>query len=79
MAKPSLREKDILNQEGAICYWNFCRARLYKFLKQTDGGNFLAFYKERVLIIRFAFEQYLFRNPEMKEELANGKSRKRKN
>ena len=78
MAKPNLREKDILNPEEAICYWNFSRTRFYKFLKQTDGGDFLAFYKERILIIRVAFEQYLFRNPEVKEELTNGKSRKRK-
>lgn len=78
MANPSLGEKDILNPEEAICYWNFSRRRLYKFLEETDGGDYLAFYKKRKLIIRVSFEQFLFKNPKVKEELANGKSRKRK-
>lgn len=38
MAKPSLREKDILNPEETICYWNFSIRKLYRFLEQTDGG-----------------------------------------
>ena len=78
MAKPDLGEKDILNPEEAICYWNLSRRRFYDFLEQTDGGNFLVYYKKRKLIIRLTFEQYLLKNPKEKEELINGGSRKRK-
>lgn len=47
------------------------------FLEKTDGGDYLAFYKKRTLIIRLAFEQYLLKNPKVKEELINSRSRKR--
>ena len=77
MAKPDLGEKNILNPEEAIRYWNLSRRRFYDFLEQTDGGNFLVYYKKRKLIIRLAFEQYLLKNPKVKEELINGRSRKR--
>lgn len=78
MARPNLAEKDILNPEEAIKYWNLSRRKFYMFLEETDGGDYLAFYKKRTLIIRLAFEQYLLKNPKVKEELANGRSRKRK-
>ena len=77
MARPDLGEKDILNPEEAIRYWNLSRRKFYTFLEKTDGGDYLAFYKKRTLIIRLAFEQYLYKNPKVKEELANGRSRKR--
>ena len=77
MARPDLGEKDILNPEEAIKYWNFSRRKFYQFLEQTDGGDYLAYYKKRILIIRLAFEQYLYKNQKVKEELANGRSRKR--
>lgn len=79
MAKSNLGEKDILNPEEAIRYWNLSRRRFYVFLEKTDGGDFLAYYKKRTLIIRMAFEQYLLKNPKVKEELTNGRSRTRKN
>ena len=59
MARPDLGEKDILNPEEAIRYWNFSRRKFYSFLEKTDGGDYLAFYKKRIIIIRLAFEQYL--------------------
>ena len=68
MARPDLGEKDILNPEEAIRYWNFSRRKFYQFLEQTDGGDYLAYYKKRTLIIRLAFEQYLLKNPKVKEE-----------
>lgn len=79
MAKSNLGEKDILNPEEAIRYWNLSRRRFYVFLEKADGGDFLAYYKKRTLIIRMAFEQYLSKNPKVKEELTNGRSRTRKN
>ena len=77
MARSDLGEKDILNPEEAIKYWNFSRRKFYQFLEQTDGGDYLAYYKKRILLIRLAFEQYLYKNPKVKEELENGRSRKR--
>ena len=77
MARPNLGEKNILNPEEAIKYWNLSRRKFYQFLEQTDGGDYLAYYKKRTLIIRLVFEQYLHKNPKVKEELANGRSRKR--
>ena len=77
MVRPNLGEKDILNPEEAIKYWNLSRRKFYQFLEKTDGGDYLAFYKKRTLIIRLAFEQYLLQNPKVKEALANGRSRKR--
>ena len=50
---------------------------LFNCRNGTDGGDYLAYYKKRTLIIRLAFEQYLLKNPKVKEELANGRSRKR--
>ena len=41
MAKPNLAEKDILNPEEAIRYWDFSRRKFYTFLEETDGGDFL--------------------------------------
>ena len=78
MAKPELGEKDVLNPEEAIRYWNLSRRRFYDFMEQTDGGDFLVYYKKRKLIIRLAFEKYLLNNPKVKEELINGRSGKRK-
>lgn len=55
--------------------------RLVRFLyfEETDGKDFIAYYKKRVLIIRLAFEQYLLKNPDVKEGLANGECRQGKN
>ena len=79
MTRSDMGEKDILNPEEAIRYWNFSRRKFYTFLEKTDGGDFLGFYKKRTLIIRLSFERYLLQNPEVKEELTNGRSRTRKN
>ena len=77
MARQNLGGKDILNPEEAIRYWNFSRRKFYTFLEKTDGGDYLAYYKKWILIIRLEFEQYVYKNPKVKEELANGRSRKR--
>lgn len=79
MAKPTLAEKDILNPSETIKLFNLSNRKFYKFLGETDGGDFPDYYKERKLILREAFERYLMLNPEIKEELANGESRQRKN
>jgi heat shock protein HspQ len=78
MAKPNLAEKDVLNPQEAIKYFNLSNRKFYKFLSETDGGEFLAYYKERKLMIRVAFQRFLLQNPQVKEVLTNGESRQRK-
>lgn len=79
MAKPNLEEKDFLNPEEAIRHWNFSRRKFYRFLEENKDGEFLAYYKERKLILRIAFESYLHENSKVREGLANGKVRSRSN
>ena len=59
MARPNLAEKDILNPSEAIDYFVLSRRKFYDLLKNTDGEDFLAYYGERKLILRVAFEKYL--------------------
>ena len=79
MARPNLAEKDILNPSETIKFFNLSNRKFYRFLSETDGGDFLAYYKARKLIIREAFQKFLLQNPQIKEELANGESRQRTN
>ncbi|MGN0271921.1 MAG: hypothetical protein ACI4DL_04095, partial [Lachnospiraceae bacterium] len=51
MARPDLGEKDILNPEEAIRYWNFSRRKFYMFLEKADGGDYLAYYKKEFFFI----------------------------
>ena len=66
MARPSLAEKDILNPSETIDYFVLSRRKFYDLLKNTDGVDFLAYYAERKLILRVAFEKYLLHNPELR-------------
>ena len=69
MAKPNLAEKDILNPSEVIDYFVLSRRKFYDLLKNTDGEDFLAYYGERKLIIRVAFEQYLLHHPELRRQV----------
>ena len=42
------------------------RRKFYDLLNNTDGEDFLAYYGERKLILRVAFEKYLLRHPELR-------------
>ena len=66
MARSSLAEKDILNPSEAIDYFVLSRRKFYDLLKNTDGVDFLAYYGERKLILRVAFEKYLPHHPELR-------------
>ncbi|MGYP000050147985 len=66
MARPNLAEKDILNPSEAIDYFVLSRGKFYDLLKNTDGEDFLAYYGERKLILRVAFEKYLLHHPELR-------------
>ena len=63
MARPDLAEEDILNPSEAIDYFVLSRRKFYDLLKNTDGENFLAYYGERKMILRVAFEKYMLHHP----------------
>lgn len=69
MAKPNLSKKDVLNSSEAIEYFILSRRKFYDLLKDTDGGDFMAYYGERKLIIRVAFEKYLLNHPELRRQV----------
>ena len=69
MARPSLAEKDILNPSEAIEYFVLSRRKFYDLLNNTDGEDFLAYYGERKLILRVAFERYLHNHPELRRRV----------
>jgi hypothetical protein len=66
MARPSLAEKDILNHSETIEYFVLSRRKFHNLLNNTDGEGFLAYYGERKLILRVAFEKYLLHHPELR-------------
>ena len=69
MARPDLAEKDILNPSKAIEYFVLSRRKFYDLLNNTDGEEFLAYYGERKLILRVAFERYLRNHPELRRRV----------
>ena len=69
MARPNLAEKDILNPSEAIEYFVLSRRKFYDLLNNTDGEEFLAYYGERKLILRVAFERYLHNHPELRRRV----------
>ena len=69
MARPSLAEKDILNPSETIEYFVLSRRKFYDSLSNTDGEDFLAYYGERKLILRVAFERYLRNHPELRRRV----------
>lgn len=69
MARPKLAEKDILNPSEAIDYFVLSRRKFYNLLNNTDGEDFLAYYGERKLILRVAFEKYLMSHSELRRQV----------
>ena len=69
MARPDLAEKDILNPSEAIEYFVLSRRKFYDLLNNADGEDFLAYYGERKLILRVAFERYLHNHPELRRRV----------
>lgn len=68
-ARPDLAEKNILNPSEAIEYFVLSRRKFYDLLNNTDGEDFLAYYRERKLILRVAFERYLCNHPELRRRI----------
>ena len=75
MRKPGLEEKETLNPGEAAELYNLSRRKFFRLLQSGEQFSFLAFYKERKLIIRSEFKKYLESHPEVKEGLKNGKPR----
>ena len=73
MKKPALAEKETLNPGEAAAFYNLSRRKFLRLLESDEKFPFLAFYKERKLIIRSEFEKYLESHPEIKEGLKNGR------
>lgn len=69
-----LAEKEYLNPQEAIMYWDLSNRKFYNFLKKGPY-NFVAYFGKRKLILREAFTLYLKNNPEVKEALKNGEAR----
>ena len=69
MARPDLAEKEILNPSETIEYFVLSRRKFYDLLSNTDGEDFLAYYGERKLILRVAFERYLRNHPELRRRV----------
>lgn len=63
-----LGEKEYLNPQEAILYWNLSAARFHRFLKE-GVHPFVAFYRKRKLILRCEFDRFLKENPETREWL----------
>lgn len=69
MKRADLSEKEVLYPGEAIDYFVLSRRHFYDFLKETDGGDYLAFYRGRKLIIKSAFERYLQDHPELRRRV----------
>lgn len=67
--KTKFSGKDILNPSEAIEYFVLSRRKFYDLLNDTDGEEFLAYYGERKLILRVAFERYLHNHPELRRRV----------
>lgn len=50
-------------------YFVLSRRKFYDLLNNTDGEEFLAYYGERKLILRVAFERYLRNHPELRRRV----------
>lgn len=66
MKKPTVGEKDILNQEEAIVHFELSRRKFFKLLKDGKNLPFMALYGSRRLIIRTEFAKYLEKHPELR-------------
>lgn len=59
--KTRLGRKGYLKPGRSNPLLEFQQKKILYVLEKTDGGDYLAYYKKRTLIIRLAFEQYLLK------------------
>ena len=65
--KTKFSRKGYFKPSEAIEYFVLSRRKFYDLLNNTDGEDFLAYYGERKLILRVAFERYLRKPSRTKE------------
>lgn len=75
--KLQLNEKEYLNPQEAIRYWNLCINKFYLFLNEGHY-DFVVLYRKRKLVLRAQFDKYLSLHPEVKEALSNGSNNKKR-
>lgn len=73
LRKPKLEEKDLFTAEEAIEYYGLSRRKFTQLLNSDERLPFVALYRTRKLIIRSEYERYMDENPEIKEEIRNGR------
>lgn len=69
MQKTDPGNKDLLNPGEAIEYFRLSRRKFYALLKEKKENDFIVLYGERRLIIRTAFQKYLFTHPELRRRI----------
>lgn len=74
MQKSDLGEREYLSKKYTAVFFGLSPRRLERFLK-ADDYDFVVYYKKRTLILREAFNRYLWRNPDVREMLKRGKTR----
>ena len=70
-----LEDKSIFNTEEAILFYDLSRRKFKKLLEGDEELPFIALFRKRKIIIRSEFEEYMEKNPEIMEDLKNGKAR----
>ena len=78
MKKPALEDKSYLNLQEAVDFYGLSRRKLNRYLKENEVP-FLAYYGNRKLIIRDAFETYIEQFPFIMETLKADPAYLRKN
>ena len=68
-----LEDKSIFNTEEAILFYDLSRRKFKKLLMGDEELPFIALFRKRKIIIRSEFEEYMKKNPEIMEDLKNGK------
>jgi excisionase family DNA binding protein len=68
-----LEDKSIFNTEEAILFYDLSRRKFKKLLEGDEELPFIALFRKRKIIIRSEFEEYMKKNPEIMEDLKNGK------
>ena len=74
LKRAELQEKDTFNPEETILFYQLSRRKFTRFLEENEDLPFIAYFRERKLIIRSEFENYMRMNPEIKEGLKNART-----
>ena len=73
LKRAQLEDKSIFNPEEAIVFYDLSRRKFKKLLEGDEELPFIALFRKRKIIIRSEFEEYMEKNPEIMEDLKNGK------